>query len=137
MLTPEQLAKIRQKDANTPEALKRDANVDYYEGWFFVTLNTRNEAPVLSHIEGKSTVPDEAPDAPHCVYTELGKGVIDAWNAMPDIHPFVEVDLCEAMPEHFHGLVHLLPGNKRHLGHLIGGFMGGCSHAYWDTLGID
>jgi len=40
------------------------------------------------------------------------------------------------MPEHFHGLVHLLPDNKRHLGSLISGFMSGCSHAYWDTLGI-
>lgn len=40
------------------------------------------------------------------------------------------------MPEHFHGLIHLLPENEKHLGHIIKGFMIGCSHAYWDTLGI-
>lgn len=120
-----------------PEALKRDANVNYYEGWFFVTLNTRNGAPLLSYCVGNVRVANGEPNAPHCQYTQLGQGVIDAWHEMSNIHPFVETDLCEAMPEHFHGLVHLLPGNKRHLGHLIGGFMGGCSHAYWDTLGID
>ena len=40
------------------------------------------------------------------------------------------------MPEHFHGLIYLQPGNKRHLGQIIKGFMIGCSHAYWDILGI-
>ena len=46
-LTSEQIAKMRQKDAEKPDALKRAPEVDYYHGWFFVTLNTRNEVPVL------------------------------------------------------------------------------------------
>ena len=41
-LTPEQLAKIAQKDAALPAALKRNATTNYYEGYFFITLNTRN-----------------------------------------------------------------------------------------------
>ncbi len=41
------------------------------------------------------------------------------------------------MPDHLHMLLHLLPGGKEHLGKVIGGFMGGCSHEYWDVLGID
>ena len=137
MLTPAQIAKIRQKEAALPDALKRDPNVNYYEGWFFVTLNTRNEVPVLSCCMGDVQRMNAEPGAPHCAYTQVGKGVMKAWKEMADIHPNVEIDLCEAMPEHFHGLLHLLPGNKRHLGHIIGGFMGGCSHAYWDILGID
>lgn len=136
-LTPEQIAKIRQKEAALPDALKRDPNVNYYEGWFFVTLNTRDNVPVLSSCVGDVHVANGEPGAPHCEYSDVGRGVLEAWLKMPQIHPMVEIDICEVMPEHFHGLLHLLPGNKRHLGHLIGGFMSGCSHAYWDTLGID
>lgn len=40
MLTPGQQAKMRQKIAAAPDALKRDPLSDYREGWFFVTLNT-------------------------------------------------------------------------------------------------
>lgn len=40
------------------------------------------------------------------------------------------------MPEHIHALLHLLPTNKAHLGRIINGLMIGCTHAYWDTLGI-
>lgn len=28
-------------------------------------------------------------------------------------------------------------GNRKHLGHILGGFMGACTHEYWDMLGID
>ncbi len=135
--TPERIAKIRQKEAETPEGLRRDPNVDYYHGWFFVTLNTRDEVPVLSWCEGDVAKAQDEPGAPRCVYTEVGKGVLEAWKRMAEVCKTVEIDLCEAMPEHFHGLVHLLPNNRRHLGSLISGFMSGCSHAYWDTLGIE
>ncbi len=135
--TPEQIAKIRKKAEQMPDALKRDANVNYYEGWFFVTLNTRDGVPVLCTCEGDVHIADGVPGAPHCAYTEVGKGVIEAWHKMQVVCKTVKIDLCEAMPEHFHGLVHLLPGNKRHLGSLISGFMSGSTHAYWDTLGID
>lgn len=135
--TPERIAKLRQKEAQTPDALKRDPNVNYYEGWFFVTLNTRDEAPVLSMCMGSPSIPDGQPGAPRCEYSELGLGVLEAWKRNEEVYRNVVVDMAEAMPEHFHGLIHLLPGNKKHLGHIIGGFMSGCSHAYWDTLGID
>jgi len=135
--TPERIAKIRQKEVETSEGLRRDPNVDYYHGWFFVTLNTRDEVPVLSWCEGDVAKDHGEPGAPRCVYTEVGKGVLEAWKKMAEVCKTVEIDLYEAMPEHFHGLVHLLPDNKRHLGSLISGFMSGCSHAYWDTLGIE
>ena len=51
-LTPKQIAKIRQKEAQTPDALKRNPLNDYTEGWFHVTLNTRGEAPILSYLTG-------------------------------------------------------------------------------------
>ena len=39
-LTPEQLAKIQQKESTLPDALRRDALTNYREGYFFVTINT-------------------------------------------------------------------------------------------------
>lgn len=136
-LTPEQLAKIAQKDAALPAALKRNVATNYYEGYFFITLNTRNYAPILSFITGRPDAPDDAPDAPACEYTELGRKVMAVWQTVPSFHPQVEIIAAEAMPDHFHGLLRLLPGNRKHLGHLVGSFMGGCTHGYWDTLGID
>lgn len=136
-LTPEQLAKIAQKDAALPAALKRNATTNYYEGYFFITLNTRNYAPILSFITGRPDAPDDAPDAPACEYTELGRKVMAVWQTVPRFHPQVEIIAAEAMPDHFHGLLRLLPGNRKHLGRLVGSFMGGCTHGYWDILGID
>ena len=136
MLTPEQQAKIHQKELSTPDALKRDTQADYREGYFFVTLNTRDAVPILSTVEGHVGAPAGTPDAPHCHYTGLGEQVIASWRRNSTLYPCVEALDCEAMPEHFHGLIHLMPGNRKHLGQIIKGFMIGCSHAYWDMLGI-
>ena len=134
-LTPEQQVKIRKKEECTPEALKRDPLSNYREGYFHVTLNTRGEAPVLSSIVGN--VDGEGPCAPHCEYTELGNRVKRVIASIPDFHKWTIVIESEVMPDHIHMLLHLQPGGKEHLGKVIGGFMGGCSHAYWDVLGID
>jgi len=133
--TPEQIAKIRQKEARLTEAHRRDPLTNYFEGYFFVTLNTRDEAPILSVVEGK--VGGEGDDAPHCRYSVLGEKVKEAWDRNPDVYEGVENIACEIMPEHFHGLLRLKPGNKTHLGRVIWGFMAGCAHGYWDVLGID
>lgn len=135
-LTPEQLAKIAQKDAALPAALKRNATTNYYEGYFFITLNTRNYVPILSFITGRPDAPDDAPDAPACEYTELGRKVMAVWQSVPRFHPQVEIIAAEAMPDHFHGLLRLLPGNRKHLGRMVNGFMIACTHDYWDTLDI-
>lgn len=135
-LTPEQIAKIRQKEAETPDALKRNPLNDYTEGWFHVTLNTRGEAPVLGYMVGDANEPDGSPQGPRCELTELGKAVERSWNANPSFYPGIENIAFQVMPEHVHGLVHLKPGNKKHLGEIVRGFMIGSSHGYWDTLGI-
>lgn len=136
-LTPEQLAKIQQKESTLPDALRRDALTNYREGYFFVTINTRGYAPILSYISGRADANDGAEDEPRCVYTELGKRVMECWRNIPNFYPYAEAIDCEAMPDHFHGLIHIRPGGKPHLGQIIRGFMIGGTHAYWDTLGID
>ena len=126
--TPEQIAKIRQKEGLTPDALKRNPLNDYTEGYFHVTLNTRGDAPVLGYVTGTPT--------PMCILTEVGEKVEKSWNACPSFYLYVEIIEFQIMPEHIHGLLHLKHGNTKHLGQIIRGFMIGCSHGYWDTLGI-
>lgn len=133
--TPEQIAKIRQKEATLPDAHKRDSLKNYLEGYFFVTLNTRTESPILSIVEGQIGATGD--DASRCRYTKLGNEVLACWQRNSTIYSGIEVIACEAMPDHFHGLLYLKPGNKQHLGIIIRGFMIGCTHAYWDVLGID
>ena len=72
------------------------------------------------------------------------------WLDIPSFHPQVELLDAQGMPEHFHGLLHLKKNDvssknrngksskkQHHLGNIINGFMVGCTHAYWDILGID
>lgn len=136
-LTLEQIAKIQQKEARTPDALKRDPLCDYTEGWFPVTLNVRGEAPVLGYVTGDAEAADGTPDEPRCVLTELGEKVEEVIASIPSFHKYASVASSIVMPDHLHLLIHLLPGGKEHLGKVIGGFMGGCSHEYWDVLGLN
>lgn len=135
-LTPEQIAIIRKKEAAKPDALKRDNLTNYREGYFFITLNTRNESPILSTIEGEVGMPAGSPNAPHCKYTPLGAKVKEMWETIPNFHPTVTIIAAEIMPEHFHGLLFMKPGGNEHLGKVVNGFMIACTHEYWDTLGI-
>ena len=100
-------------------ALKRSTSTNYYEGYFFITLNTRDYAPILSYISGRPDAPEGAPDAPRCEYTELGRKVMAVWQTVPRFHPQVEIIAAEAMPDHFHGLLRLKAGNRKHLGILL------------------
>lgn len=134
--TPEQLAKIAQKEASLPDALKRNTMTNYREGYFFITLNTRNYAPILSTIAGLPDANDGEPNAPRCIYTKLGCKVMEVWQTIPQYHPYTEIIAAEAMPDHFHGLLRLKAGNRKHLGRIVNGFMIACTHEYWDTLDI-
>ena len=135
-LTIEQIAKIRQKETQTPDALKRNPLNDYTEGWFHVTLNTRGDAPVLGYLAGNPDAEDGSPNAPRCVLTELGKKVEEEWRRIGRYYPFCICEEIQVMPEHLHALLHLLPGNSGHLGRIVNGLMIGCTHHYWDTLDI-
>ena len=136
-LTPEQIAKILQKEASLPVALKRDNHTNYREGYFFVTLRIHDNAPILSTIIGNFDALDDSSDAPCCKYTELGKKVLEVWRSVSTYHPCVDLLGVEVMPDHLHALLWLKPGNKKLLGHVVRGTMIGCTHAYWDMLGIE
>lgn len=136
MLTEEQEYKIEEKKMLMPDALQRSRGINYKEGYFFITLNTRDRVPVLGTIEGKVGVLCGQTDVPHVQYSELGQKILGIWQAIPQYHPQVEVIAAEVMPEHFHGFLYLKPEGDEHLGRVVNGFMIGCTHAYWDVLGI-
>ena len=132
-----QKAKVKEKEDALPDALKRDSLTDYREGFFFVTLNTRDSSPILSTVIGRLDVEDGNSGAPRCLYSSLGEKVMECWKRIPEFYPMVKVLGAEVMPEHFHGLLYIQGGGKVHLGQIIRGFMIGCTHAYWDRLGIE
>lgn len=139
-LTPQQMEMIRWKDSELDDALKRNFLKDYFDGWYHVTLNTRDEAPTCGYVVGDCEAADGSENAPRVVLSEVGKGVDEAWKRVHDINPCATVDTWIVMPEHTHALIHMqqVPGCKRkHLGTVLNGFMIGCTHAYWDALGID
>lgn len=134
MLTQKQKDKIDEKKASMPIALQRDNEVNYKNGYFFITLNTRKGVPTLGCVEGR--VGGLEIDIPHVKYSELGEKVMASWESIPLYHPQVELIAAEVMPEHFHGLLYLKPNGTEHLGRIVNGFMISCTHAYWDILGI-
>ena len=90
-LTPEQIAKIRKKEEETPDALKRNPLNDYTEGLFHVTLDVRGEAPVLGDIVGDAEAADGSTNAPRCVLTELGRKVEEVISSIPSFHKYIQL----------------------------------------------
>lgn len=118
---------IEQHNSAKPKALQRDPIVDYTQGYFFVTLTVHDRLPILGSI----------PNSHECRLTALGEKVLSYWNAIPSHYPNAQLLEAQVMPNHFHGLLHLdvsYPGVD--LGKVIKGFKVGCTHAYWDILGI-
>lgn len=132
-MTEEQRYRITQNIEALPDALRRDPSVDYTEGVFHVTLNVRERYSVLGVIDTQSHTID---------LTDIGKAVDKCWLQIPLFYPNVELIECQVMPEHFHGLLRMKKGFMRNgrkikLGRVIGGFMTGCTHGYWDAIGLD
>ncbi len=123
--------------AHTPDALKRDANTNYYSGYFFVTINVCNQHPILGTVVGHyDSVTHRASDA-HVLLSPFGERVQQCWAAIPSAFPNVQLIDAQVMPEHFHGLLFMEKVESVYLGQVVGKFKKDCTHAYWDILGID
>lgn len=136
-LSDNQVKQIEEKIAQTPDALKRDTSINYTEGYFFVTFNIRNRLPLLGQIDGYYNPSTKEVTNPGVRLTELGEAVLSCWNQIPSFYPNVQLIEAQVMPEHFHGLLFMKAGGKIHLGTIIKGMMVGCTHRYWDILGIN
>lgn len=132
----------RRKKKVTPqsaqaEALKRDPCVNYFEGYFSVTLHVKEKAPVLGDVVGSVGASADSEDAAHMAFSELGRKVDKKLTEIPRFYPNVTIIAKQVMPDHLHCLLYMTRVEKCHLGRVIGGFMMGCTHEYWDVLGID
>ena len=100
----------------------RNANVNYRNGWFFVTWQTAHNKSIFGAIVGDC-----------CELNELGRRVEEYWRGLPSKYPELELDEFVVMPNHFHAIVRIRfrPTNKEHhLGFLLGRFKGGTGYIY-------
>ena len=101
---------------------------------YMITLCVEGRHPVFGYLTGKMRASRGSDDFPHLVPSNLGKLIIN--EELPKLrsyYPQIEIWQVALMPDHLHLLLYIrepLPPGK-HLGHLIAGFKGGCSRAWW------
>lgn len=100
----------------------RNANINYRNGWFFITFQTAHNKSIFGSIVGEC-----------CQLNELGRQVEAYWRELPAKYPELELDEFVVMPNHFHAIlrIHYRSTNKeQHLGFLLGRFKGGTGYIY-------
>lgn len=79
----------------------RSPYIDYFHGWFFVTIQIAHNKSVLGAVVGEE-----------CILNELGEAVRAAWQAEPAHAPGLELFDFQVMPNHFHALVYYNAGGR-------------------------
>lgn len=101
---------------------RRNSNINYSNGCFFVTIQVAHNLPVLGAIVGEK-----------CILNELGKAVKTALLDLPQKHPELELGQYTVMPNHLHAIFFIkrqITNRKNHLGFLIGRFKGATAFIY-------
>jgi REP element-mobilizing transposase RayT len=76
----------------------RLAGHDYGDGWYFVTICTKDKIPFFGHIADGQMY-----------HSAIGQAARDCWCAIPEHHPHVELDEWTVMPNHVHGILVINP----------------------------
>ena len=100
----------------------RNENINYRNGWFFVTSQIAHNKSILGAIVGEE-----------CVLNSLGEKVREYWLSLPEKYPELKLDEFVVMPNHFHAIVKIeyRPTNREHhLGFLMSRFKGGSGYLY-------
>jgi putative transposase len=108
---------------------------DYSQaGAYYVTIDVQNRECLFGEIVNYEMILNEA-----------GKMVNKQWNALLEKFPNIELDVYQAMPNHFHGIIvvaenvdtrNVVVQNKKPtLGDIIGAFKSITTHEY--ILGVD
>ena len=82
-------------------------NYDYGQnGYYFITICTRDRAPILSTISTQSVGSDAlvAPK-PTVTLTPLGEKVHESWNKIETLNDHVFIRKYIFMPDHIHGII--------------------------------
>ena len=103
---------------------------DYHrKGTYMVTLVVEGRRPVLGKLVMSAGQQDKSVEL-----TALGKAIRnEEVQKISAIYKMVEIWKLCIMPDHIHMIVRIkedLPEGK-HLGHIVAGFKGGCSRAWW------
>ena len=97
-------------------------------------LKDDGRLPLSGPLKGDELASSAAADAPRVVLSPLGEAIRDREIAkISAVYPMVEVWKLCIMPDHLHIIVRVkekLPEGK-HLGHVVSGFMTGCTRAWW------
>ena len=95
----------------------RNANINYFNGWFFVTFQVAMNKTVFGVIDGK-----------RLVHNALGRMVSENLCGLGEIFKEIYVDTCVVMPNHVHAVIRITssspspPSPQRTRGHdIIGG----------------
>lgn len=100
---------------------RRAAFCNYLDpGFFMITITSAPGIPAFSAISG-------TPEAPIVSYSRLGAVIRDKIESIPSYTPQLNVIEYVVMPDHIHILLEVAVRLPRHLGKVIGGFMGGCT----------
>lgn len=100
----------------------RNANINYRNGWFFVTSQVAHNKSIFGAIVGEE-----------CVLNSLGKKVREYLLSLPKKYPELELDEFIVMPNHVHAIlrIHYRRTNREHhLGFLTSRFKGGTGYIY-------
>ena len=77
-------------------------NWDYkIPGWYFVTICTNNHGIMLGHVKNKKMF-----------LNNIGYKIDECWNEIQKHFGNVKLDVYQIMPDHFHGIIVLLPPGK-------------------------
>ena len=113
----------REKNGNrTFRKSLRNENINYRNGWFFVTCQVARNKSIFGAIVGEQ-----------CELNDFGRQVEAYWRELPAKYPELELDEFVLMPNHFHAIVRIRyrPTNReQHLGFLMSRFKGGTGYIY-------
>lgn len=111
----------------------------YHKGTYMLTIVAAGRQPILGRLVNAADNQTEVAKPPKIELTELGKTIQDKEiRKISILYKMVEIWKLCIMPDHIHMIVRVnedLPDGK-HLGHIVAGFKGGCSRAWWKERGL-
>jgi REP element-mobilizing transposase RayT len=88
----------------------RLTNYDYFQvGAYFITICTTNRECLFWHVGAYCETPGLTTSPP---LNDLGRIVEEEWRRTPAVRPHIELDAFVVMPNHFHAIVVITPGNN-------------------------
>lgn len=97
---------------------------DYSQaGTYFITCTAVDRAPLFGEVRGN-----------RFRASMIGEAVLEEWNHLVEAYPALFLDDCQLMPDHFHGVLTLPPGNDGvgpSLSAIIGRFKSLSARRYW------